>query len=176
MPYLDMGSDGVLYIPREETMGKRVCVCGVTIITGQRPGGGYQPQACKCIAKPPGGEITHYVTYTADVPMRDTNGQIVIDVNGNYVFLHRKGDYMLDENGQPLIRPPRDTGFPKQIGKTTAQVGSVVPTCGRTHLDDLEYMGEEAFDVVFQAVAEEKMRRVAGGKPRDHRDDVVARL
>jgi hypothetical protein len=36
-------------------------------------------------------------------------------------------------------------------------------------------MGDEAFDEVFKMVAEEKMRRVAGGKPLDPHT-TVARL
>lgn len=163
-------------------MGKRICKCGVTITTGPRPGGGYQPQACNCKPIPPPSEITHYAVHPEDVPKRDTNGQIIIDANGNYVFLHRKGDYMLDEDGNPIIRKPHPTGFPKHFSNSAPRVkfdgirDGEIGRCARTHLDDLQYMGEEAFDVVFQAVAEEKMRRVAGGKPRDRHDDVVARL
>lgn len=84
-------------------MGKRTCVCGVVITTGPRPGGGYQPQACKCVGKPPSGEITHYKVYPADVYKLDDRGVPVIDVNGNFIYQHRKGDLMLDPQGRPII-------------------------------------------------------------------------
>lgn len=186
MPAVDIGSGCTVWKsePRDETMGKRICVCGVEIITGPRPGGGYQPQGCKCVGKPPGGNITHYATYPVDVIHRDENGNFIRDVNGNFMFMHRKGDRVLDDNGDPVIIPHgceyiyhgkrkgRPYGIPDIEFRITSPGDS---RCGRTHFDDLEYMGEEEFDIIFRAIAEEKMRRVAGGQPLDQHN-VVARL
>ena len=192
MPAVDIGSGCTVWKsePSDKTMSnKRVCVCGVTYNVGPLPGGGYQPIACNCKQiPPPSGKITHYATYPVDVVHRDENGNFIRDVNGNFMYMHRKGDRILDDDGKPVIIPSnheyiyhgkrkdRPYGMPN-IEFRGINTGD--SRCGRTHFDDLEYMGNEEFDVIFRAVAEEKMRRVTGGQPQGQPHDehtAIARL
>lgn len=113
----------------------------------------------------PKGKVTHYVTYPEDVYEHECDGTLRRDVNGNLLVMYRKGTNILDDDGNPIVKLPGAEYF--YTGRKSDDNGLVVnlPSCGRTHIDNLGYMGDEAFDVVFRAVAEEKMRRTAGGKP-----------
>lgn len=147
---------------------KRTCVCGVTYNIGPNANGGYSPYSCKCVGSKPQGKVTHYVTYSKDVPYRSSDGIIQLDANGNILLQHREGDKILDADGNPIVKlPDADYLYTGRKSDRPDDNGLVVklPSCGRTHIDNLGYMGDEAFDVVFRAVAEEKMRRTAGGKP-----------
>jgi len=138
-------------------MGKRTCVCGVMITTGQRPGGGYQPQACRCVGSPPKGEITHYKVYPEDVYSLDERGIPRVDVNGNFIYLHRKGDYMLDLDGHPIIvskeehagkTPHRDSILNRQT--LPAPIPSAVTLAG---------LSSEQFEELAARVEAERQRR-----------------
>lgn len=159
---------------------KRTCVCGVSYNIGPNAGGGYSPYSCKCVGSKPQGKVIHYATYQVDVPVRDTQGHIRYDANGNQLLYHRKGDIILDTNGQPLIIVEAvDTIYTgasrRQSEVEKVKCSDTLPKCNRTHFDNFEYMGDTEFAVIFEAVAIEKMRRIAGGKPKVE-EMTVARL
>lgn len=123
-----------------------------------------------------GGIVTHYATYPMDVPQRDEHGRLIFDCNGNVLYLHRKGDKVLDDNGQPIIIPAeadyiyhgRRKGFPNGCADDIEfRIKDKPVTRQKIFVDDITHLSTEEFDIVFRKVAEEKMRRVSGGQPLD---------
>lgn len=122
----------------------------------------------KAIGDHMSGKVTHYVTYPNDVYDHNEDGTLKLDANGNLIIRHRKGDKILDDDCNPIVKLPNADYL--YVGRKSNRPGDngleiKLPSCGRTHIDSLGYMSDEAFDVVFRVVAEEKMRRATGGKP-----------
>jgi hypothetical protein len=157
-------------IPMSERIG------GYTMAQHHRSRGSDSSAFERAIGGIPGGSITHYATYPEDVPRPDEHGRVTFDCNGNVIYDHRKGDRVLDDNGQPIIIPStvdyiyhgRRKGFPNGCGDEIEFRIKEKPVDEQKILvDAIAYLSPEKFDVVFRKVAEEKMRRVAGGEPLD---------
>ena len=53
------------------------------------------------------GSIVNIVNGEVQYNLRHRKGDQVVDKDGQPVWLHREGDVMLDENGRPIIKEPR---------------------------------------------------------------------
>jgi hypothetical protein len=110
-----------------------------------------------------------YARYMRDVHKLNELGQIQRDVNGNWIFLHRAGDVMLDVNGQPLlVTKPAKESFMNALPKVNfsgIRDGGLSRPCGRQHVGAISEMDHDEFNVVFQEVTAEAKRRLAGGQP-----------
>lgn len=108
-------------------------------------------------------EESNYARWTTDVYKLDEHSKPVIDVNGNFVFLHREGDIKLDSKGEPIVAPHE---------------GYISRPCGRQHVGEIRTMDHDEFSVVFEEVQKEAKRRLIGGQPLSYDDNphVVASI
>lgn len=114
-----------------------------------------------------------YVRWNTDVHKRDEHGQIMIDTNGNFLFLHRAGDVMLDSKGDPILasRPTSLRSGAPRIVFDGIKDGGLYPACKRDHLEDPRYMSGKDLSALYEKVSAEVRRRVMGGQPLSYEDN-----
>lgn len=114
-----------------------------------------------------------YVRWNTDVHKRDEHGQIMIDTNGNFLFLHRAGDVMLDSKGDPILasRPTNLKNSAPRIVFDGIKDGGLYPPCKLDHLEDPRYMSGKDLSALYEKVSAEVRRRVMGGQPLSYEDN-----
>lgn len=114
-----------------------------------------------------------YVRWTTNVHKRDEHGQMVTDVNGNFVFLHRAGDVMLDSKGDPILasRPTSLRSGAPRVVFDGIKDGGLYPACKLDHLEDPRYMSCKDLNALYDKVSTEVRRRLTGGQPLSHEDN-----
>lgn len=108
-----------------------------------------------------------YARYMVDVHKLNESGHVQMDVNGNWIFLHRAGDVMLDVNGDPILASREKPRF-NVMGHPAPRIFSNGIKDGQQHHDHdpvgdaighLERWSNEEFDDLFDRVLVEKLRR-----------------
>lgn len=124
-----------------------------------------------------GDKEPDYVRWTNDVFKRDEQGKPVIDVNGNFVFLHRAGDIMFDSKGDPIFASREKPKF-NVMDHPAPRIVSDGIRDGQQHHDPvetaisrLEYWSKEEFEDLLDKVQKETRRRLTSGGPASRQEN-----
>lgn len=118
-----------------------------------------------------------YARYLQDIHKVNDLGQIQRDVNGNWIFLHRAGDVMLDVNGDPLLVSRDKPKFDVRNHSAPRVVSNGIKDGQQNHdpvadaISRLEYWTNEEFEDLLDKVQKETRRRLTNGGPLSHRDN-----
>lgn len=115
--------------------------------------------------------VIEHACYDQDIYQRDEDGTILTDVNGNALYLHRKGDFMLNALGEPMLKEPTryNSSAPRVLfnGIRDGNWNS----CTQQHIGEIRQMDWVEFNRLFEEVNAEAKRRLEGGQPIDIGDD-----